>query len=848
MKTLLRLCFFLACAAAVPAQSVTPSDARITSWFITPSARYARLFETDAAKNAGTSVTTWSRGAGTQSVPSYAGVMQVSYSESWVYLRSSGLGYHTMGPWYLNAAHTQLFGNYPANQNVLYRIPRTPAVPTTKTLTAGGAIGYTVDGVALFDNRDTFSYTNASSSDASPTSGGGRGDGIWNRDAYVNEGVTFDPAFAHQAGSNYHYHANTPALRFQLGDHVDYNATTKTYSEKSGTPTAHSPILGWLADGYPLYGPYGYSSAMDATSGIRRMTPGYQKRDGTNGTTNLSGTGRTTLPAWATRAQNRSATLAANQSGPAVNATYTLGHYLEDYDYLGELGKTQGTDFDLDLYNGRFCVTPEFPNGTYAYFITIEADGTPKFPYTLGRWYYGSPTGGSVTSVAETVTEYVRGGPTAPLAISAAASGNGVALSWNSVDGATYRVESSADNATWSTLSSAVTSAGLTTTYTATAAAAYFRVTLSAIATYTTNATVGTPVGTTATVTYAASTPAVTTPPTSAAPASGASATFTVAATGATGYQWSLNGTALSGATSASLTVSGVAPANAGVYSATVTNAAGSTTAAPAILGVATTSKVIGTGSEFAANITHSNGNVYDQVLVTGAATTFTADAGQIVRASYIDANNDIVQVEFSGAGTLSLVLDGASGPAAPTLYNQSGVAYMKGHAGIVISGANATTNVSVFSVGRATAVNQALFRDDVTYDGLADIAFIAIASTDGKFGGLRTANTSYFASKGITGVYAPGVQFTGPVYVGDINAFDAATPYLALGSATGETQINGGDLAQTNGRAVQVSGLTQLRFVAGTTSHGGALAAKANQARLEQNGTDVTATIVVNP
>ncbi len=496
MKTAVSLlAAFLATAAAsavAPAQTVAPTDPRVTSWLVAPSGKYARLYETAAAKNAGTAVTTWSRGAGTQATPSYAGVMQVSSSDAWVYLRSSGLGYHTMGPWYLNAAQTQAFNNFPANQNVLYRIPRTPAVPTTKSLTGGGAIGYGVDGVALFDNRDTFSYTNASASDGSPVNGQ-RGDGIWNRDAYINEGVTFDPAFAHQAGANYHYHANTPALRYQLGDHVAYQAATKTYAEETTVATRHSPILGWLADGFPLYGPYGYASPLDATSGVRRMNPGYQKRDGTNGTTSLAATGRTTLPAWAARAQNRGATLAANQQGPAVNATYPLGHYLEDYDYLGELGKTQGVDFDLDLHNGRFCVTPEFPQGTYAYFLTIEADGTPKFPYTLGRWFYGSPTGGLVQggTIAETVTDHVRGGQAAAIAVTAVSTATGIVLSWSSVEGGTYSVATSGDGTTFAVLASGLTSGGLTTSFTTTTVADYYRVTLTAVATYDTRGTGG---------------------------------------------------------------------------------------------------------------------------------------------------------------------------------------------------------------------------------------------------------------------------------------------------------------------------------------------------------------------
>ena len=74
-------------------------------------------------------------------------------------------------------------------------------------------------------------------------------------------------------------------------------------------------------------------------------------RDGNYGTTNLNATGRTTLPAWAALAQNRSAILSANQYGPSTSYTsgsgptylaYTLGHYAEDYDYLGDHGYTQG--------------------------------------------------------------------------------------------------------------------------------------------------------------------------------------------------------------------------------------------------------------------------------------------------------------------------------------------------------------------------------------------------------------------------------------------------------------------------------------------------------------------------
>jgi hypothetical protein len=255
--------------------------------------------------------------------------------------------------------------------------------------------------------------------------------------------------------------------------------------------------------------------------------------------------------------------------------------------------------------------------------------------------------------------------------------------------------------------------------------------------------------------------------------------------------------------------------------------------------------KLIGAGTEFQ-NIVHPNGNVFDQILLESAAATVTADPGQVLRVSFLDLTDDIVQVEFSGPGALSLVLANSSGPAAPAKYNQT-TAYLKGHVGIVITGATENTHLSIFSVGRSTAVNQALFKNEVAYDGFADVAFVAIASGNGKFGGLRTANTSYFATRGYTGIYAPGVEFTGPVFVGEITASDTATPMLILGSAA-DVRVTGGDLLQANGRAVQVSGITQLKFAPGSTSHGNLLPAQANQARLEQDGVDVTAQIVVNP
>jgi hypothetical protein len=350
---------------------------------------------------------------------------------------------------------------------------------------------------------------------------------------------------------------------------------------------------------------------------------------------------------------------------------------------------------------------------------------------------------------------------------------------------------------------------------------------------------------------------AVTTQPASQTIAAGQSATLnaTVAATGTPTLQWTKNGASVASATSAALTLNNVQPGDAGLYALNVGLTGSTASSQAAILGLSSTAKVIGQGSEFAANILHvASGNTYDQLLLSGSAATFTTDfvahgsaQNQISRMSYIDLNDDIVQVEFAGPGALTLVLDNPSGPATPAKYVQPTIQYMKGHAGIVITGATEDTHLSAYSVGTFVNGNPALYRSDVTYDGFADIAFVAISSANGKFGGLRTANASYFATKGYTGVYAPGVEFTGPVFVGDINASDAATPVLMIGSSP-DTRITGGDLLQSNGRPVQVSGLTQLKFAAGASSHNVPQAAKQNAARLEQNGLDVTGQVVVNP
>ena len=428
----------------------------LSSWFTKNSGQYARIRETTGSAP----IATWTG----QTLPAYSDVQMIAYSTNYVYVYAAGLASHVMGPWYLDANKTMLFPNKPVNQRVTMRFPRTPlAAGITHSSTSLGANGMYVNGTALFNMQDAFSYDNATSSDRSPQQGG---DGIWNRDAGFAEILTFDANNAHQPqNGQYHSHLNPVALRYQLGDNATFNAASNTYSEYTNS-LHHSPILGWTYDGFPIYGPYGYSAATDSASGIRRMISGFVLRNGQYGTSNLSVTGRTTLPVWAQIVQNRTS-LTSSQYGPATTKTpdmtgsFAVGRYAEDYDHLADL-PASAAQWDLDRYNGRYCVTPDFPNGTYAYFVTINANGSGAFPYVTGWQLNGVVSGGTVASITESVTTQFVGGANSTMEITGlTAGGSDVVLTWSSVEGGTYTVSASSDLSTWSDLNPTIGATGV---------------------------------------------------------------------------------------------------------------------------------------------------------------------------------------------------------------------------------------------------------------------------------------------------------------------------------------------------------------------------------------------------
>ena len=402
-------------------------------------------------------MTTWNTGGpvtgGGQQVPAYAGLESIRISANWIYVKGSALPHYTMGPWYFDEAKTQIFVNLPSQWDMLARIPRRPEPASTRTNTNFGPIAIWVNSAIIHNQLDAF-YWNGSSDIATNANGLE----YWTRNARLAEGLTFDPAGAHQpfTGES-HHHISPFALRHELGDHMDYDPVTHTYNEASGLPQ-HSPILGWSFDGYPIYGPYGYGTPADPGSAVRRIVSGYVPRDGNFGTTNLNTAGRTTLPQWAIRADHGNSPVADAATGPAVSAAFPIGWYLQDFDYLGDLGYTQGVDFDLDECNGRWCVTPEYPEGTYAYFVTLDAATNPAYPYIIGRQYYGVKQGGNFAAAGTVgfngleepnITTY-QGGADAALQLHApVVDGGQVTLRWDSAEGGQYTIESSADLTDW---------------------------------------------------------------------------------------------------------------------------------------------------------------------------------------------------------------------------------------------------------------------------------------------------------------------------------------------------------------------------------------------------------------
>ncbi len=323
--------------------------------------------------------------------------------------------------------------------------------------------------------------------------------------------------------------------------------------------------------------------------------------------------------------------------------------------------------------------------------------------------------------------------------------------------------------------------------------------------------------------------PSITTQPASQEVQSGTAVVLTVAASGDDlTYQWYTGNSGdtaapVSGATGSTLTTGALTTSTN--YWAQVTNAGGSDDSETAVITVAAPSIPLvldGSGDIAGENIQHANGNVFDQILLTGESVQLQAKPGQITRVSFMDENENIVQVEFSGNGTFTVTLDPATflPPAVPPRYNQA-VEYVTGKPSVVIDGADSSTFFSIFTVGRINAFNQALFPEGQVYDAQADVALVEVVNSTG-LGGVQLSNTVFSGSTGKVGFDARGVPIAVRLTVGDIDASGDAVPHLLFGDGSFTVpagnpgmRITGGDLLQTNGAAVVVaeSGSTTTGF-----------------------------------
>jgi len=324
-----------------------------------------------------------------------ANVQSVQYSTNWVYVKTTGVPAYITGPFTANPSIT-------TNQNAIFKLSLNPGqnLSGTYTATGGGNIGVFVNGAALFDYRDGFSWGAVSQTVAA------NGDGVWKRDAVVAEKGGFDCAKGHPANGNYHHHQNPSAFNLDLNViSTICNLYTADGLYKIDS-TKHSPLIGFAYDGFPIYGAYGFKNT-NGTGGIVRMKSSYSLRNITTRTVLSDGTDVA--------------------DGPAVSANYPLGYFKEDYQYNAT---SSATPEYLDDHNGRFCVTPEYPNGKYCYFATVDSNWNSAFPYVVGLTYYGVKNGVKVATITEAVTSYVAPNPSISISASSTNACSGTTITF----------------------------------------------------------------------------------------------------------------------------------------------------------------------------------------------------------------------------------------------------------------------------------------------------------------------------------------------------------------------------------------------------------------------------------
>ncbi|MDX2108537.1 MAG: YHYH protein [Candidatus Melainabacteria bacterium] len=237
--------------------------------------------------------------------PANAATTNVQIYEQGIYriIRSNGIPNHTTGA-FPNPGNP----NTMSEQSYLFRAPLRPKESGSSIEGGMYPFGVAINGIPFDPGANEFWNNNRSSG--------------WQYEAmHLGPRLGIDANNAHvQPNGAYHYHGLPVGLIDKLS--------------KFSKPV----LLGWAADGFPIYGPYSYSEPFNSKSNLKELKASYRLKNG------------------------------SRKTGPL--GTYD-GSFVQDYQYVANAS-------DLDECNGRRGVTPEFPKGTYYYVITRDYPYIPR--------------------------------------------------------------------------------------------------------------------------------------------------------------------------------------------------------------------------------------------------------------------------------------------------------------------------------------------------------------------------------------------------------------------------------------------------------------------------------------
>ena len=175
--------------------------------------------------------------------------------------------------------------------------------------------------------------------------------------AVAMNGIPFEPGTAEfwnfDPNSGWKYEAMSGKIDLGLDEHnahvqpngsYHYHGLPTGLINKLGGDGKKMLLVGYAADGFPVYTSYGYTDPKEPKSPLKKLRSSYQLKKGER----------------------------PNGPGGVYDGTFT-----QDYEYVAGSG-------DLDECNGITGPTPDYPEGTYHYHITTE------FPQ-LSRLWKGTP-------------------------------------------------------------------------------------------------------------------------------------------------------------------------------------------------------------------------------------------------------------------------------------------------------------------------------------------------------------------------------------------------------------------------------------------------------------------------